>query len=172
MDCSHLGLLRFMKTHPPKPGKTLLVGSRVYPGTGDRRKLYADCVGVDMQDGEGVDLVHDMQDPLEGVFSHIDCCSVLEHVKRPWLAAANMESALESGGTILVSVPFVWRVHGYPDDYWRLTASAIPVLFEGIDWKEVAYFGVHGECQRSNSMNVENTVWLERTEVFAFGVKR
>lgn len=161
-----------MSRHTPKRGKTLLVGSRVYAGTDDRRKLYRDCVGVDMLDGVGVDIVHDMETPLDMVFSHIDCCSVLEHVKRPWLMAKNLMESLESDGTILLSVPFVWRVHGYPDDYWRMTASAIPILFDEIQWDEIAYFGYDGKRDRANSVNIDGAAWFERTEVFAFGVKR
>lgn len=148
-----------------------MIGSRIYPGTDDRRSMYEDCLGLDMQDGDGVDLVHDMEKPLGLVFSHIDCCSVLEHTKRPWLVAKNMQDALEIGGTILVSVPFIWREHGYPSDYWRMTANALPVLFEKIRWRQIAYYGHDGKRKKPESISHCGAIWLERTEVFAFGEK-
>lgn len=172
MDSSNRGLVSFMSRHKPKHGKTLLVGSKVYPSTDDRRELYKDCIGIDMLSGEGVDLVHNMEEPIGCTFSHVDCCSVLEHTKRPWLVAENITRALEDGGTLLISVPFVWRVHGYPDDYWRMTKSSIPVLFPEIDWHEIRYFGPNGRRKKANSMSHGGSVWLERTEIFAFGAKR
>ena len=85
-----------------------------------------------MQEGEGVDLVLDLEESLPeglGTFAHVECMSVLEHSKRPWLLAANPEQLMEPGATIFVSVPFIWRFHGYPSDYFRLTPEALPVLF-------------------------------------------
>ncbi len=42
----------------PVKGRTLVVGSKLYPTKMvDRRKRYEDAVGVDMAEGDGVDLV-------------------------------------------------------------------------------------------------------------------
>lgn len=35
-------------------------------------------------------------------------------------------------GVVFISVPFCWKIHGYPSDYWRFTPEAIKVLFPEI----------------------------------------
>lgn len=175
MDSSDKSLLRFMKGVTPKRGRVLLVGSKVYPNCDDRRKMYKDCVGLDMFDGHGVDIVHDLEKRLpkeHGLFKHVDCCSVLEHVKRPWLMAHNIEKALEHGGTLLVSVPFVWRIHNYPGDFWRISGEALDVLFPAITWLDKAYMTNGVRYDRPRSREEDGSVWFERSELFAFGVKR
>ena len=158
----------------PVPGRTLVVGSKLYPSKSvDRRKRYADAVGVDMSPGDGVDLVLNLEEPLPediGKFSHIDCISVLEHSRRPWLLAANLERLLEDGGSIYLSVPFIWRVHGYPDDYWRFTASGVRELFPNIKWKFGGY--AHATVTTEGeilTVEVEGVRYFARTEFCAFG---
>ncbi len=125
-DATAIGLQKFMDKWINPPNHALVVGSKCYKDKIDRRQLYPHAFGVDLFEGEGVDLVHDLETPLPatvGPFDHVDCCSVLEHVRRPWLLAENVENALDEGGTILISVPFAWRVHGYPGDGWRMASS-------------------------------------------------
>lgn len=158
-----------------RQGRTLVVGSRIYPTSEDRRLLYKDVVGVDMLEGPGVDVVMDLEAPTKdiGMFAHIDCCSVLEHAQRPWKVAANLERMLEPEGTILFSSPFVWRVHAYPHDYWRFTMQAVPILFENIDWKMICYGGATLHTHKIPAVTDETGYpYMERTEVFAFGVRK
>ncbi len=87
------------KFRRPKEGRTLIVGSHVYGGREDRRKLYKKAVGVDMIAGPGVDVVADLEDTGsimdlwtgDGPFDHVECRSVLEHSRRPWRLARNIE---------------------------------------------------------------------------------
>lgn len=123
----------------PAKGVVLVVGSKVFAGRTDRRKLFKSALGLDMQSGEGVDIVHDLEVPLAGQYAHIDCVSILEHCKRPWLVAENIENLLVPGGTLFVSVPFVWRFHGYPSDYFRFTLEGMQSLFPRIEWVKTAY---------------------------------
>jgi SAM-dependent methyltransferase len=166
---------KFMARHKPCKGKTLVVGSKVYGAKIDRRALYSNSVGLDMVAGFGVDIVHDLEEPLKkslGVFQHVDCCSVLEHVRHPWVMAENIERVLEQKGTILISVPFVWRVHGYPSDYWRITPAALPILFPRIKWRETGYITEDAEPNMAPTVNLHGQKWLQRTEVVGFGVRR
>lgn len=95
-------------------------------------------IGVDMREHFNADLVHNMNEPL-----HIDpvgmviCLSVLEHCDKPWLVAKHIEDVLEPGGRLMLSVPFSWRVHNYPSDYWRFTPEGIRLLFPRMEWKEL-----------------------------------
>jgi hypothetical protein len=158
----------------PKAGRTLIVGSKVYPGKDDRRLRYNDVLGVDMLDGAGVDQVINLEDGLpEGKFSHVECRSVLEHSPRPWLLAANLELVLEQGGTIHFSAPFVWRIHGYPSDYFRYTAHGVRALFPNIRWEPLLY---GNDCLREDmdaqgKKNRKKFPMMLRTEVLGFGVK-
>ncbi|HEY1326265.1 MAG TPA: hypothetical protein VGI14_04960 [Casimicrobiaceae bacterium] len=128
----------------PKPGRVLIAGSRLYQNKPDRRLLHADAVGVDMADGPGVNVVADLETEQIGAFAHIECMSVLEHAKRPWKIAANLERMMVKGGTIYITAPFVWKLHGYPDDYWRFTINGIKQLFQKISWEAEAY-AIHGD---------------------------
>jgi hypothetical protein len=169
---------KFEAAISPTHGRTLIVGSRVYNNKEDRRKRYADCVGVDMQEGEGADVVLDLELPNAvltlGSFAHIECMSVLEHVKRPWLMAANLEQMLDPGGSIFVTVPFIWRLHGYPDDYWRMSIGGIKVLFPNVKFERCAYAHRHLckpediPCERLG----EDWPYFARTETCAFGHKQ
>lgn len=155
----------------PRAGRTLIVGSHLFGDRPDRRALYPDCLGVDMQDGPGVDQVADLEEPQDlGTFAHIDCLSVLEHSRRPWLLAANMERMLDPGGTLYVAVPFVWRVHGYPSDYWRFTADGVRALFPGIAWSRLLYAGLQLAKRVPVRKNGEYP-HFPRTMVCAFGTK-
>lgn len=159
----------------PKAGKALIVGSKVYPGREDRRLRYADAEGWDMLPGDGVDRVIDLEEPVPSdavhKFSHIDCISVLEHCKRPWLMAANIERLLVADGTLFVTVPFLWRVHSYPDDYWRFTASCLTMLFAGIKWITVLYAEsfLHPTDKKIRAKRIDEHLWFPCTQVFAFG---
>lgn len=160
----------------PRAGRTLIAGSHVYAEKEDRRKRYPDVVGVDMIAGPGVDIVADLENlpPEElGQFHHIECMSILEHSRRPWLLAATLEQLLLPGGTIYVTVPFAWRFHGYPSDYWRMTPEGIKELFRGIDWK-VAMFVGEGLCEGPKIPTVKENgyPYIQRSESVAFGVKK
>lgn len=164
---------RFVK---PFTGRTLIVGSFVTEGKEDRRKHYTDAVGIDMRPGPGVDRVLNLEDPLPadiGRFAHIECCSVMEHSRRPWLLAANVEQMLDPGGTLYVLVPFVWRFHDYPSDYWRMTAEAVRSLFPAIDWTALMYASDRlRDDHFLSAKNLDGHAFLPRCEVVGFGVKR
>lgn len=159
----------------PATGSALVVGSRVYPGRVDRRKLYRDVKGIDMLPGDGVDIVMNLEEevPAEKFF-HVDCMSVLEHSRRPWLLSANIEKLLAPGGTIFLTVPFVWRVHSYPSDYWRFTAAGVRELFPHIDWKLIEYthLGSTPEGEKIQPERINGWRHFPRTEVCGVGVRQ
>jgi SAM-dependent methyltransferase len=66
----------------------------------------------------------------DNTFDSIFCCSVLEHVQKPWNAFSEMWRILAPGGTAIVSVPFVFYLHGQPHDYYRFTLNALRYLAE------------------------------------------
>ena len=41
---------------------------------------------------------------------------------------------LGPGGKVCISVPFAWKFHAYPSDYWRFTHEGIKLLFPGLSF--------------------------------------
>jgi SAM-dependent methyltransferase len=78
----------------------------------------------------------DLCAPLEGRgrFDVVICEQVIEHVVDPAAAAANLRGLCEPGGHVVVSTPFLIRVHELPmygmHDYWRFTPRGLRLLLE------------------------------------------
>lgn len=138
---------QFVLKHKEKlDGPFLEVGSRDYGETQDLRSFFPDdiYIGIDLSEGKGVDTTLDLTQPFDAIdeklgrrrFGTIFSFSVMEHCDNPFLMAANMERLLKPGGRIVLSVPFAWKFHGYPSDYWRFTREGVKKLFPRIDWDE------------------------------------
>lgn len=63
------------------------------------------------------------------------CEQVLEHVSDPWAAVSNLRDMCAPGGHVIVSTPFLVRLHELPlfgmGDYWRFTPRGLRRLLEG-----------------------------------------
>lgn len=163
----------------PKNGFTLVTGSKLHGPHRDYRKDFTDAIGIDIEPGPGVDMVQDLERPLSvGPFSHVVCHSVLEHVGRPWLAADNLSDAMEPGATIYITVPWVWRFHSYPDDYWRISHSGLSKLFPAVDWGHYAYEYSNGELvvdaipKSGGGIVHDGAKHVKRAILHAFGRKK
>ena len=130
---------------PAVNGTILEVGSKDYGNTTTFRDVYAGqkYVGLDLFEGKGVDVIVNLEDgigPLEEKScALVICCSVLEHTPRPWVVAENLTRLVQPGGKLYISVPWVWRYHPYPDDYFRFSFKAIPSLFPAFTWESAVY---------------------------------
>lgn len=138
--------------------KTLEVGSRNYNGT--VRSLFSgEYIGVDMEDGADVDLVA-RADALpfpDESFDVVITTEMLEHDPFFWLSLPEMARVLRPEGFLLLTTRGInFHLHGYPDDYWRFTESAIDHLFQtaGLQTIEVVpdwypdHSGVFGLAQK------------------------
>lgn len=168
----------FEKGHKKTGGLTAVLGSNLYDTLEeDRRKRYPLALGFDQIDGKEVDVVLDLELPLPeeyiGAFAHVDCLSVLEHSKRPWLIAANIEQMLDVGGTTVIAAPFVWRQHSYPNDYFRFTPEGLKSMFTKVRWIDCAFLHhtVDRRLRMTKQRSVHNVPMFERTEVALFGVR-
>lgn len=97
-------------------------------------------LGIDMQPGDGVDQVEDIQClPIDwlGRFSGIVCSEVLEHVERPWNAVLELRQAMRRDGLLIVTTLTAFPLHGYPDDYWRFTESGLRVLLRDAGFRAI-----------------------------------
>jgi SAM-dependent methyltransferase len=80
-------------------------------------------------------------------FDVVICEQVLEHVPDPWLAAEHLRELTVPGGHVIVSTPFLIRVHELPQyglrDYWRFAPRGLRTLLEraGLEVESVEAWG-------------------------------
>lgn len=150
------------KMVPEITGPILEIGSKDYGSTSSFRDAYPGnpYVGIDMEAGKNVDQVVDLAagiGPLpEDHFALGVCCSVLEHVAKPWKMAENITRVMAPGGKLYMSVPWVWRYHPYPDDYFRYSFRGVMSLFPDFDWSTPYYStNVEGELIEITPQNMQ-----------------
>jgi SAM-dependent methyltransferase len=74
--------------------------------------------------------VEDMSAIPDGSIDSMLCSEVLEHVAHPRRAAHEFARILAPGGTLVLSVPFLARLHEEPHDYFRYTRHGMRALLE------------------------------------------
>jgi len=67
---------------------------------------------------------------LKKKFDNVIIFNVLEHLSNPDFALKNISSILKKHGQIIGSTPFLFRIHGAPKDYSRLTKQNIKELLK------------------------------------------
>jgi SAM-dependent methyltransferase len=89
----------------------------------------------------------DLCAPLEGrgTYDVVICEQVIEHVPDPVVAAENLRGLCRPGGHVVVSTPFLIRVHELwgMEDYWRFTPRGLRTLLEraGLEVDAVGAWG-------------------------------
>ena len=56
-------------------------------------------------------------------FDHVICLNTLEHIYDAKQVLEEIYRVLKPSGTVHVMVPFMFRIHGHPDDFFRATPS-------------------------------------------------
>jgi SAM-dependent methyltransferase len=111
----------------------------------DRRVLFPglEYVGCDIRPGPGVDRIENAQQLTfsDSSVGAVILLETLEHLPRPKHAVMEARRVLRDDGLLLLSVPFSYRLHGFPTDYWRFTASGIYELLGEFPWKLVFSVG-------------------------------
>jgi SAM-dependent methyltransferase len=134
-------------------------------------------IGCDISAGEGVDIVLDMTASSQVItsalqnktFDTVFCISVLEHIPDVFSACKNISSLLNPGGALFISVPFVFRYHGYPGDYWRFTPEAVKYLFPDINFADYQHSSIT-TLEQDDWMSLKNKN-LEKMNRFLFRPK-
>lgn len=117
-------LNKYLKSQKTKP-LVLDLGSY-------NRRIYEDCINVDIAQEGDTDLVWDLTKKLpvkSGSVDFVICSAVLEHVNDPDAVIAEMHRVLKKGGKAWVDIPFMQPYHESPDDYYRFTLSGIKHKF-------------------------------------------
>lgn len=131
-DCINKGFLpdnlnRVMYSGAANDQESLRAFAELFP--------RATLTTTDIEPGPSVGLVWNQELPPPPEYrQQVDLfisTSVLEHVQHPWQAALNIEDCLApASGFVYISVPWVWRYHQYPDDYWRFSATSLDIIFQ------------------------------------------
>lgn len=170
------------------PGPVYEFGSYQVEGQvdyADLRSLFAgkEYVGCDMRPGPGVDRVEDVSairlpDNSAGT---VLCIETFEHVFEVRRAFDEVYRILKPGGLFVITSPLNFRIHGYPDDYWRMTPNCLrrmltpyaarlsgyqgyhkfPHSVMGLGFKAVA---PHDFAAKANGLIDLYRVWLHETE--------
>jgi SAM-dependent methyltransferase len=81
----------------------------------------------------------DLREPIAGEkFDLGICMDLLEHTSNPFIVAKNIVDSLNQGAFLFVTAPFVWELHGYPNDYWRFCPQGLEELFKEME-VEIVY---------------------------------
>jgi SAM-dependent methyltransferase len=128
---------------------TLPEGTRVLDaGAGEApyREFFEDCdyrthdwPGSPHTGAAQADVIADIAElPLEDAsLDAIVCTEVLEHVRGPHRAAAELRRVLAPGGRLMVTVPFVGELHEEPYDFQRFTSYGLQALLEDAGFTDV-----------------------------------
>lgn len=124
--------VRAAAKHFDCPGPVFEFGSFQVEGQldiADLRGLFPGkpYVGCDFRPGRGVDRVEDVTKPsmADGAAGTVLCIETFEHVYEVHRAFEQVFRILRPGGVFLLTSPFHFHIHGYPDDYWRMTPSCL-----------------------------------------------
>ena len=79
--------------------------------------------------------VTDMAPVPGGSYDTVLCSEVLEHVADPAAALAEIRRVLKPGGQLVLTVPFLGRLHEEPHDYYRFTRHGLRTLLEAATLK-------------------------------------
>jgi uncharacterized protein YbaR (Trm112 family)/SAM-dependent methyltransferase len=89
-------------------------------------------IHTDIEAGPDTDFVSDAHRiPLADASIHgVVFQGVVEHIARPWIAAAEIVRVLKPGGVVFCEAPFIQWFHEDPKDYYRFTEDGLKALFE------------------------------------------
>ena len=136
----------------PCPEPILELGSYIVQGqesVADLRKFFPGkrYLGIDKRLGKGVNAVEEVESLAHasqsvGTVLAFNC---FEHVPRFWLGFQEIQRVLRSDGLLIISCPFYFRIHSFPNDYWRFTPEAFRLMLEAMPSKIIGY---HGPAKR------------------------
>jgi SAM-dependent methyltransferase len=146
-----------------KPKRVLEIGSRVADNQDEICNLRpllpgSKYIGVDMQDGVGVDVVADAAElPYKDhSFDLIICLETLEHAIDPWKIANEIKRVVKIDGAVILSSQQNFPIHMHPSDYFRYTPYGLATLVPP-NWKKIV-LGISPPYDREAELNPRHVI--------------
>ncbi len=76
--------------------------------------------------------VTEMSPVPDAAYDTVLCSEVLEHVADPGAALAEIGRVLKPGGRLILTTPFLGRLHDEPHDYYRFTKHGLATLLSAV----------------------------------------
>lgn len=145
-----------------------------------------DWVGLDLEDGPGVDVVCDFcarPRPLvrspeslsyiqDEFYGSVLIAETLEHAEDPLNMLDNAYDVLRPDGWIVVTTPFVCHVHNHPHDFWRFTTEGLFVLLNRAGFTDILTTPSPGKIVYETADHDENEITRHAVPHGTFGVGR
>lgn len=113
-------------------GRLIDLGCGKVPLYGSYKEYVTECICADWQNtihtNPFLDIQCDLNQPLpfdNSQFDTIILSDVLEHISQPNSLWSEMHRILRPGGKIILNVPFFYKLHEIPHDYFRYTKYAL-----------------------------------------------
>ncbi len=76
--------------------------------------------------------------------------AIFEHIKDPFLATKEIRRVLKKGGVLFLLVPFFYRIHASPNDFYRFTKDGLKYILRNFKEIEIkacgGYMSALGNC--------------------------
>jgi len=131
-------------------GRVLDLGCGVRPYEKDILKFADDYIGLDWfntQHDLCADIVADLNNPLplkSAIADSVVSFQVMEHLCEPQIMLNEAFRILKPGNMILIAVPFNWRVHEVPYDFFRYTCYGLKYMLKKAGFSEIVVQAVSG----------------------------
>jgi SAM-dependent methyltransferase len=122
-------------------GKILDIGGSKKSGYQELIKGNHSFTTAGIDEAYGIDLVFDAQKPWpieDASYEAVFFINLLEHLYGYQNAVSESYRVLKQGGKVVGVVPFMFNVHGSPNDYFRYTKSALEQIFKDAGYSEVS----------------------------------
>lgn len=109
-----------------------------------------------------LDTVCNLNEPLplpDSCYDTIILSDVLEHIAEPQLLCNEMGRILKPGGKVFINVPFYYRLHEMPHDYYRYTEYALRYLCKGAGLNIILIETLGGIPEILTDITTKNTAY-------------
>jgi SAM-dependent methyltransferase len=129
-------------------------------GQGHFSSLFeqARFISIDFYPFATIDIVSDFTKRLPikpSLFDYVILSNVLEHLREPAFLLKECHRVIKSGGKLLITVPFLLRMHQEPYDYNRYTHFMLEYLLREADFKVAEINKIHSIVDLYRSMRSE-----------------